>query len=180
MSSAVIRSHSARLTPALYTPATFVSTPVTARALGVARRTLVVLSRSSRASSSASSSFRTRRFASTHRMNSAVARFGADGGPLQQSMRAKLETRFAPSHLALLNESDGHSGPPGRESHFKVTVVSAVFEGMPLLARHRAVNACLAEELANGLHALSIVARSPAQWEADSTVAKSPPCLGGQ
>ncbi len=37
---------------------------------------------------------------------------------------------------------------PGRESHFKVVVVSQAFEGQRLLGRHRQVNGVLAEELA--------------------------------
>lgn len=36
-----------------------------------------------------------------------------------------------------------------------------------------------AVEFEAGLHALSIVARSPSQWEHDQSVSKSPPCLGG-
>lgn len=73
-----------------------------------------------------------------------------------------------------------HAGPRDAESHFKVTIVSAAFESLALLARHRAVNAALADELKTGIHALSITARTPKQWEADQTVAKSPACLGGQ
>ena len=46
--------------------------------------------------------------------------------------------------------------PKGSETHFKVVVVSEAFDGEPLIDRHRKVNAALAEELAQGLHALSI------------------------
>jgi stress-induced morphogen len=103
----------------------------------------------------------------------------SSGGPMQQTIHRKLSSTFSPSHLVIVNESHMHSGPPGRESHFKVTVVSEKFHGLAVLARHRAVNTALAEELKNGIHALSITARSPEQWEKDSTVAKSPACLGG-
>jgi BolA-like protein 1 len=41
------------------------------------------------------------------------------------------------------------------------------------------INKALEEELAADIHALSIVAKTPAQWEENSTVSKSPPCLGG-
>ncbi|CAN0087250.1 unnamed protein product, partial [Sphacelaria rigidula] len=53
--------------------------------------------------------------------------------------------------------------------------------GKPLLARHRLVNAALKEELVDQIHALSIVTRTPAQWEAEGgkTIAPSPPCAGG-
>jgi hypothetical protein len=43
----------------------------------------------------------------------------------------------------------------------------------------RTVNTLLAEEL-QVIHALSIVAKTPSQWEENSVVAKSPPCLGGE
>lgn len=101
------------------------------------------------------------------------------GGPMQQLIHRKLTEAFAPSHLVIANESYMHSGPRDAESHFKVTIVAQKFDQQPVLARHRAVNAALAAELKNGIHALSITARSPDQWAKDQTVAKSPGCLGG-
>lgn len=98
--------------------------------------------------------------------------------PVFRAIHSKLTSTFAPAHLSILNESYMHGGR-GNETHFKVTVVSASFDGLPLLARHRAVNAALAEELKSGVHALSITARTPAQWAADDKVSKSPACLGG-
>ena len=47
------------------------------------------------------------------------------------------------------------------ETHFKVIIVSEIFEGKPLIDRHRAVNECLAQELNEGVHALSIDAKTP-------------------
>jgi BolA protein len=41
------------------------------------------------------------------------------------------------------------------------------------------VNTILLEEFKNGLHALSINAKTPQQWEADSTVTATPNCQGG-
>ena len=52
------------------------------------------------------------------------------------------------------------------ETHFKVVIVSEAFEGKPLIDRHRAVNECLREELEQGVHALSIDAKTPKQWQA--------------
>jgi len=52
---------------------------------------------------------------------------------------------------------------PGGESHFNLTIVSAVFETMGRVARQRAVNAALADELADPVHALSIRALTPAE-----------------
>jgi len=76
--------------------------------------------------------------------------------------------------------------PRDSETHFKVVVVSKEFEavGSPV-ARHRLVNAALAEQFERGpLHALSIVAKTPAQWQdmvarGEPRMAPSPNCRGG-
>ena len=70
-------------------------------------------------------------------------------------------------HLEIEDESHKHSGHAGLseatrqgETHFKVTIVSEAFDGLSLIDRHRAVNACLQKELMNGVHALSIKAKT--------------------
>jgi stress-induced morphogen len=77
-----------------------------------------------------------------------------------------------PSHLEIIDESHKHAGHAAMkdymrsgETHFKVVVVSDDFEGKMLIDRHRLVNDILDEELQNGVHALSIEAKTPAQWE---------------
>jgi BolA protein len=104
-------------------------------------------------------------------------------GPVQRAMTAKLTAALAPLQLEVENESYKHAGPPGSESHFKVLVVSAAFDGVPLLERHRLVHAALAEELKpGGVHALSISAKTPAQMAAAGgrvVAPATPPCLGG-
>lgn len=80
----------------------------------------------------------------------------------------------------MLNESHMHNVPKGAETHFKVVLVSAAFEGKPLLGRHRVVNALLDAELKGGVHALSIVAKTPGEWAASQgAVPPSPQCRGG-
>ena len=91
----------------------------------------------------------------------------------------KMTRGLEPVHLEVVNESFKHNVPKGSESHFKVTVVSARFEGQKLLARHRMVNALLEEELAGPVHALSISAKTPSQWEKSSKTHETPNCLGG-
>ena len=49
----------------------------------------------------------------------------------------------------------------GGDSHFRVTIVSRAFDGLSRIERQRRVNALLAEEFAAGLHALSLVTRTP-------------------
>lgn len=101
--------------------------------------------------------------------------------PVQRSIEAKLASDFAPvEHLSVVNESSGHNVPKGSETHFKVVVVSASFQGMKPLEKHRKVNDALEDHLTNqGVHALSIVAKTPEQWAKSSAVAPSPPCHGG-
>lgn len=106
---------------------------------------------------------------------------GARGamGPVEAAIRTKLEQAFNPDVLELRNESSGHAVPPGSETHFRVAVVSARFEGLNPLQRHRLVHAALSEELAGPVHALAIQARTPAQWRENPQLDTSPPCLGG-
>ena len=97
-----------------------------------------------------------------------------------QRIHDGLVAALAPLVLELVNESRMHSVPPGSETHFKVIVVSDSFVGRSLVERHRTVHAVLADELSHGLHALSIHAFSPAEWQRrGGVVPKSPPCLGG-
>ena len=99
-----------------------------------------------------------------------------------QTIEKKLADTLLPLHLEVINESSMHSVPPGSETHFKVLVVSAAFEGLGLVDRHRRVNEALREELRSGVHALSIRALTPAQWGEGGegkAAFTSPPCLGG-
>lgn len=99
---------------------------------------------------------------------------------IQERIQQKLATALTPVHLDVENESRMHSVPPGSETHFKVMVVSDAFQGLGLVDRHRRIHEVLREELAGGVHALAIRAKTPAEWEKEAPGAfKSPPCLGG-
>jgi len=84
---------------------------------------------------------------------------------MADTISRKLAERFAPSRLDIVDESHrhaGHSGArPGGETHFSVTVVSPVFSGMGRVARQRLVYETLADELAGGVHALSLTTLAP-------------------
>ncbi|XP_046391756.1 bolA-like protein DDB_G0274169 isoform X2 [Ischnura elegans] len=100
--------------------------------------------------------------------------------PTESSITVKLSTHLKPEHLEVVNESFMHNVPRGSETHFKVVVVSKDFEGIPLIKRHRIINELLRDELAGGVHALSIIAKSPSQWETGGkAVEPSPACRGG-
>lgn len=49
-----------------------------------------------------------------------------------------------------------------------------------MIQRHRMVNSTLKDEMTPGkIHALSIQAKTVAQWEAAPEIATTPNCLGG-
>ncbi|CAK1546247.1 unnamed protein product [Leptosia nina] len=101
-------------------------------------------------------------------------------GVVADSIRMKLETALQTKHLEVINESYMHNVPKGAETHFKVVVVSDKFDGLPLIKRHRLINDILREELQGGVHALSIIAKTPEQWDkSDKIIESSPNCRGG-
>nr|AYM54068.1 bolA-like protein [Byssovorax cruenta] len=98
----------------------------------------------------------------------------------QERIHEKLTAALAPLHLEVENESRMHNVPPGSETHFRVLVVSAAFEGLGLVDRHRRVNEILEADLKKGLHALTMRTLTPAQWSEQAGESfPSPPCLGG-
>ena len=99
---------------------------------------------------------------------------------VQSVIETKLTEALSPLHLEVINESGNHSVPAGSESHFKVVLVAAEFEGQRLIARHRRVNGVLADELANSIHALALHTYTEAECrERFGAAPMSPPCLGG-
>ncbi|CAI5509735.1 unnamed protein product [Closterium sp. Naga37s-1] len=90
--------------------------------------------------------------------------------PLFSAMTAKISKALTPTALEVEDVSHqhaGHSGnPSGKgETHFNVRVVSSAFEGVPTIRRHRLIYGLLEEEFKQGLHALSLVTRTPAEEE---------------
>lgn len=73
---------------------------------------------------------------------------------------------LSPEHLELLDDSArhaGHEGARGGGGHYELFIVSAAFEGLPTIARHRKVYATLGDLMAQKIHALSIKAQTPAE-----------------
>lgn len=99
--------------------------------------------------------------------------------PVENQIHTRLTQTFQPIHLDIVNESYMHSVPAGAETHFKVTLVSPLFDGKRQVQRHQAIYACLAEELGSGVHALALHTFSPAEWQMNGQVPASPQCLGG-
>ena len=86
-------------------------------------------------------------------------------GLVGQGITAKLEQAFAPHVLEVIDESHqhaGHSGSrPDGESHFRVKIVADAFRGKSRVEQHRMINAVLAEELRERVHALAIQSSAP-------------------
>ena len=94
---------------------------------------------------------------------------------LEQQLIEVLQS-LAPSHLDVINESAGHGGYfPGKESHFKVSIVSDAFAGLRLVQRHQKIYAAAGDLLSPGkIHALAIHAYLPTEWT--GTAPASPEC----
>jgi stress-induced morphogen len=85
------------------------------------------------------------------------------------AIRQKLTLAFAPLALDLEDESARHAGHSAArradgsegETHFRVRLVSAAFEGLSRVERQRLVYAALDQELKGSVHALSVSALTP-------------------
>ena len=86
-------------------------------------------------------------------------------------LRARLNEALAPEHLEIADESHLHAGHAGANaagsgSHFRVRIVSAAFDGLAPVQRHRLVYQALRQDgeaaaLGFGIHALALNALSP-------------------
>jgi len=89
-----------------------------------------------------------------------------DSGSIQATLEEKLQHRFAPVKLEVINESHLHAGHQPQfdgtgETHFRIKIISSEFSGMSRIARHRAINALVTELMDQGLHAIAIDAKAP-------------------
>lgn len=88
-------------------------------------------------------------------------------GPIQTEMETLLTAAFAPSHLAVINDSASHSGHMGDdgsgESHFTVEIVATAFAGQNRVNRQRMVNNALGDLPGQRVHALAIKAKAPGE-----------------
>ncbi|MFS4437799.1 BolA family protein [Paracoccaceae bacterium GXU_MW_L88] len=80
-----------------------------------------------------------------------------------------LTEAFAPSHLEVIDESEQHRGHggyrEGGESHYRIVMRAAAFDGMNRVARSRAVHKVLADELEGetAIHALALQLQGEAE-----------------
>ena len=73
-----------------------------------------------------------------------------------ESVRASLEAGLPCEHVEV--RGDG--------THFEAIIVSDAFAGLSRVRQHQLVYAALGERMREEIHALSIKALTPAEWQA--------------
>lgn len=80
-------------------------------------------------------------------------------------LRVKLGSALHPSSLSIVDESARHAGHAGAreggETHFRIRIISTEFAGLSRVERQRRVYAAVAEEIADGVHALALTTLTP-------------------
>jgi BolA protein len=86
---------------------------------------------------------------------------------MRERIEQKLKTALSPVTLDVIDESASHAGHAGAreggETHFRVRIVSAAFEGLSRVDRQRRVYAALADELRERVHALALTTLTPSE-----------------
>ena len=95
--------------------------------------------------------------------------------PIESEIFKILTESFKPSVLEIENESDMHSGPPGRESHFKVYIVSDAFKDKKRIERQRMVFDSMGV-LMTKIHAFALRTSTSDEHEKSQAVFVSPQC----
>lgn len=76
-----------------------------------------------------------------------------------------IATAFDPAEVKVMDDSHKHAGHAGArpegETHYRVQVISAAFDGQSRVQRHRAVNKAVQVEFDAGLHALQLQTLTP-------------------
>lgn len=102
---------------------------------------------------------------------------------MEERITEKLMRELAPERMLLENESHKHHVPKGSETHWNLIIVSERFAGLSRVQRQRTVYGILDEEMKQkkGIHALTMKALTPEEWEAagGEVTNPAPPCLGG-
>lgn len=79
---------------------------------------------------------------------------------IHEEIKTRIEAALSPDHLEVINESHKHAGHAGDDgsgqTHFKLMVVSAHFEGQSRVQRQQGINTIIAPLFDQGLHALSM------------------------
>ena len=84
------------------------------------------------------------------------------------SIEKKIRQQLNPTLLEIVNESHLHAGHQEQfdgsgETHLRIRIVAEAFEGMGRVDRQRMINALVADEIDQGLHAIAIETRAPSE-----------------
>lgn len=86
--------------------------------------------------------------------------------PRIDEIQRRLHATFSPTQCQLDDESAAHAGHAGAASgggHYRLTIISAVFEGKNRVSRHRLVYDCLFDLMQKDIHAIAITAIAPSE-----------------
>jgi BolA protein len=86
--------------------------------------------------------------------------------PRLDKIRTRLQAALAPLEIDIGDESAMHAGHAGAASgggHYTVRIVSARFEGIKLVMRHRLVYDSVHDMMHKEIHALAITALAPSE-----------------
>lgn len=79
---------------------------------------------------------------------------------IEMRIEQKIRAAFNPASFRLVNESGkhhGHAGDDGSgQTHFRLEIAAAAFNGKSRVDAQRMVYAVLSEEFKDGLHALAL------------------------
>ncbi|HEY0269133.1 MAG TPA: BolA family protein [Methyloradius sp.] len=81
-------------------------------------------------------------------------------------IRLRLQATFSPIDCQIVDESSLHTGHAGAASgggHYRIRLISGIFERKNRLIRHRLVYDCLADMMDKDIHALAIEAIAPSE-----------------
>lgn len=85
-----------------------------------------------------------------------------------EMIRSRLASELAPTHLEIIDDSAAHAGHAGARQgggHFSALIVSAAFDGKSPVQRHQLVYRVLGEMMSAEIHALSIRALTPSEYQ---------------
>lgn len=84
-----------------------------------------------------------------------------------QRIRSALEAGLAPVHLEIIDDSHAHAGHAGAQGggHYSALIVSEAFEEKSPVQRHQLVYRTLGDMLRSDIHALSIQAFTPSEFQ---------------
>jgi BolA protein len=77
-----------------------------------------------------------------------------------ETLERKLQNRFKPSRLVIINESNDHKGHQGFKegivTHIKIQIEAEELKGKSLVASHKLIYEAINQEMQSGLHAIAI------------------------